>query len=72
VQNFYNEGPRGSVQRLDVRGKQNPSNRERPSREGQEFTFTAKLEVQRNRDKDLLTEPPKKLSVWDGTSGNNQ
>jgi hypothetical protein len=36
------------------------------------YIYSKTGKVQRNRDKDLLTKPPKKPSVWDGTRGNNQ
>jgi hypothetical protein len=50
---------RGRVRRLDVRGSKNPQ-RERDTRDKEELTFTATGKCKRNRDKDLLTELPKK------------
>jgi hypothetical protein len=55
---MLNEGSRGRVQRLDVRGSKNPQ-RERDPRDKEELTFTATGKCKRNGDKDLLTELPK-------------
>jgi hypothetical protein len=55
---MLNEGSRGRVQRLDVRGSKNPQ-RERDPRDKEELTFTVTGKCKRNGDKDLLTELPK-------------
>jgi hypothetical protein len=53
--NMLNEGPRGRVQRLDVKRNQTPQT-ERDPRDKEELTFTATGKCKRNRDKALLTE----------------
>ncbi|KAH0815286.1 hypothetical protein GEV33_007505 [Tenebrio molitor] len=69
--NMLNEGSRGRVQRLDVRGNKTPQT-ERDLRDKEELTFTATGKCKRNRDKDLLTELPKSTFNLGWKSGNNQ
>jgi hypothetical protein len=67
VQNSYNKGPRGRVQRLDVRGNKTPQTEKGPRGKEKNLHLQQTGKVQRNRDKDLLTEPPKKTFSlgWD-------